>query len=157
MYFLNGRTNGDLSGYFTCKGVSTVDYFVCSSNIFKCINSLLVLDHCEMLSDVHNPVLLKLNFDYYTNPINVENEPKVKLWDSSKANLFTYNLDMDKINEIFDKLCYTENIETVCQENINIIVNDISNMYKSCSKESFGFNKVKKNDTINIDNNKTWF
>ena len=58
----------------------------------------------------------------HSNPINVENEPKVKLWDSSKANLFTDNLDMDKINEIFDKLCYIENTETVCQENLNIIV-----------------------------------
>ena len=52
MYILNGTTNGNLDDRFTCKGVSTVAYFICSSNVLKCINSLEVLDHCDMLSDV---------------------------------------------------------------------------------------------------------
>jgi exonuclease III len=33
LYMLNGRTVGDLEGQTTCKGLSTVDYFICSPNL----------------------------------------------------------------------------------------------------------------------------
>jgi len=62
MFILNGRTNRDYTGNVTCKGASAVDYCVCTSNIFKYVLSLNVLDFSPLLSDVHSPIEVLCNF-----------------------------------------------------------------------------------------------
>lgn len=86
MYISNGRTNGDLSGKPTCKGISCVDYFICNANVFKCIDSCDVLYYCPLYSDAHNAVCLTLNFLGESTPEErFFGEPLIKLWDNSKS------------------------------------------------------------------------
>ena len=48
-------------GKCTCKNVSVVDYALVSSDLFPLISDFAVLDFCELYSDVHCPIFLKLN------------------------------------------------------------------------------------------------
>ena len=47
----------------TCKNVSVVDYALMSSDLFPLISDFAVLDYCEFHSDVHCPIVLKLNLN----------------------------------------------------------------------------------------------
>ena len=59
---VNGRAGSDASiGKCTCKNVSVVDYALVSSDLFPLISDFAVLDFCELYSDVHCPIVLKLN------------------------------------------------------------------------------------------------
>ena len=44
-----------------CKKKSVVDYALVSSDMFLLISDFSVLDFCELYSDVHCPIILKLN------------------------------------------------------------------------------------------------
>ena len=48
-------------GKCTYKNVSVVDYALVSSDLFPLISDFAVLDFCELYSDVHCPIVLKLN------------------------------------------------------------------------------------------------
>ena len=56
---LNGRLDG--SSKVTCKNVSTVDYFLCSTNVLPFVTNLYVHGFCDLLSDVHCAVSLLLD------------------------------------------------------------------------------------------------
>ena len=59
---VNGRAGSDASiGKCTCKNVSVVDYALVSSDLFPLMRDFAVLDFCELYSDVHCPIVLKLN------------------------------------------------------------------------------------------------
>ena len=59
---VNGRAGSDASiGKCTCKNVSVVDYALVSSDLFPLMRDFAVLDFCELCSDVHCPIVLKLN------------------------------------------------------------------------------------------------
>ena len=59
---VNGRAGSDTNiGKCTCKNVSVVDYALVSSDLFPLISDFAVLDFCELYSDVHCPIVLKLN------------------------------------------------------------------------------------------------
>ena len=45
----------------TCKDVSVVDYALVYSDLLSLISEFIVLDFCELYSDVHCPIELKLN------------------------------------------------------------------------------------------------
>ena len=59
---VNGRAGSDASiGKCACKNVSVVDYALVLSDLFPLIRGFAVLDFCELYSDVHCPIILKLN------------------------------------------------------------------------------------------------
>ena len=59
---VDGRAGLDASiGRCTCKNVSVVDYALVSSNLFSFIGVFAVLDFCELYSDIHCPIVLKIN------------------------------------------------------------------------------------------------
>ena len=59
---VNGRAGSDaITGKCTCKNVSVVDCALVSSDLFPLISDFAVLDFCELYSDVHCPIVLKLN------------------------------------------------------------------------------------------------
>ena len=58
----NGRAGSGASiGKCTCKNVSVLDYGLVSSDLFPLISDFVVLDFCELYSDVHYVIFLKLN------------------------------------------------------------------------------------------------
>ena len=59
---VNGHAGSNTSiGKCTCKNVSGVDYALVSSDLFPLISGFAVLDFCELYSDVHCLIVLKLN------------------------------------------------------------------------------------------------
>ena len=57
--------NYGLSSLDFCKNVNVVDYALVSSDLFPLISDFAVLDFCEIYSDVHCPIVLKLNLIKY--------------------------------------------------------------------------------------------
>ncbi|XP_060554602.1 uncharacterized protein LOC132715603 [Ruditapes philippinarum] len=157
LYILNGRTNMDIPGKTTCKGTSTVDYFICNSNCFKQIVSLNVLDFCPLMSDVHNPVELKLSFELSKCSVQME-KPTIKLWDSTKTNEFLNKIDVNEIQNINETLDNFEVNNNFTQENADIITETISSLFSNTSREIFGHTKIKDINNKKITNNsKPWF
>ena len=75
---LNGRFSGDSLGNYTCvanNGVSTVDYMICSSELFPYICDFSVLENDE---SVHFPIYCEMCFQCKTN-INICNDTIVQL------------------------------------------------------------------------------
>eukprot|EP00745_Piridium_sociabile_P007540 TRINITY_DN14980_c0_g1_i9.p1 TRINITY_DN14980_c0_g1~~TRINITY_DN14980_c0_g1_i9.p1 ORF type:complete len:145 (-),score=16.86 TRINITY_DN14980_c0_g1_i9:372-761(-) len=59
---LNGCCGSDAGiGKCTCKDVSVVDYAIVSPDLITSVDDFKVLEFCELFSDVHCPIALKLN------------------------------------------------------------------------------------------------
>lgn len=156
LFILNGRTKGDEGGHTTFNNISTIDYFICSTNLFKSIRSLSVLDMCPMVSDLHNPVSLVLNFQYESNNNTEQNNPKTKLWDQGKGNSFIENLNIGEVknmNSTLDNL--QTNISNITQSNINKVADDIANLFTHTAEISFG--TVTRKTTKNENVTPSWF
>ena len=144
LFILNGRMEGDLpQGKSTCKNASCIDYFIGNVHMLNLVICLNVLDYCSLLSDSHNPVCLELNFN--GNCINGEPEngismqTRVKLWDSNESEHFSFNLAYQKINNIVNELSELETQENVSQTDINVILENISDVFLSSAEKSFGY------------------
>lgn len=149
MFILNGRTNGDLNGNCTCKNVSSVDYFICTSDMFKFVDSLTVHDFCPMYSDVHCPISLLL--DFCNKPLN-ESTPKLNkftIFDQDKAHVYCSNIKEDRLCDIYSKLLNIETLDNIGNE-LNEVTEEISELLVQSSEETFG---VKYINTKNNDNN----
>ena len=78
IHLLNGRFSGDSLGNYTCvanNGVSTVDYMICSSELFPYICDFSVLENDK---SVHFPIYCEMCFQCKTN-INICNDTIVQL------------------------------------------------------------------------------
>ena len=87
LYILNGRTGRDKGlGNCTSKGVSTIDYFLCSSRVIPLINDFHVNDFSQFLSDAHCAVSLEIKLQMPYEQEHVNNDSSIisrhtKLWD----------------------------------------------------------------------------
>ena len=75
-YILNGRLGSDKNrGATTCRSASTADYFICDTKLFPfTVNLYMYVDnYCPLLSDVHNPVILEIDFNLSDVPTNQNN------------------------------------------------------------------------------------
>ena len=139
MFILNGRTNGDYTGNVTCKGASAVDYFVCTSNIFKYVLSLNVLDFSPLLSDVHSPIEVLFNFhapdDVSTALSN--NHVNPTLWDDEKSELFVQNINNADVNDILRTVSVLETLDNVSCDEIDTVVDKICTVFENSCKRSF--------------------
>ena len=143
MFLWNGRLFSDyLNPKLTCKNSSTVDFFLSTSYVFENVVDFKVHDFCDLYSDVHSPIHAFLKTKLLPSVEHTEHndlvEKEVKLWDKTKANNFNDNLDIFKVSEIemkLDKL--TDSLE-ISQTNIDEITSDIANLFKNCSKQTFG-------------------
>lgn len=48
MLIVNGRIGDNLSGKLTCKGSSTVDYFLCDYSTYKYVSNMRVLEQSKL-------------------------------------------------------------------------------------------------------------
>ena len=140
LYILNGRTNGDYEGLSTCKNTSSVDYFICSSNLFSHVESLNVIEHCPLYSDVHSPINMNLKCNSFDQDNTNQSKNTLRLWDRNKMNDFLQNLDMPLINKINGDLDQIiANALPASPDNINKLVTDISEVFKGSAEKSFGY------------------
>ena len=149
LYILNGRTAKDKDkGICTCKGVSTIDYFLCSSQIIPLINDFYVNDFSQILSDAHCPVSLEIKLqlpceqEHVNNHSSSDESKRVKLWDETLKDEFLYNIDLnafDKINENISCLRLERNIT---QNDIDCIVESFNKVIITSAEKSFGTYKI---------------
>ena len=139
LLIINGRGN-DSSGCVTCKNISTVDYFLSSPSLFSKFESLYVHDFCELLSDSHNPVSLKVNVGKFNidNYSSCNNMDKTKLWDAEKIQSFLRNFNDDDITNLCRQIDYLKSSGSASQGDINQIVDSLNDMYISNCRSSFG-------------------
>ena len=109
---LNGRSNGDNYGKFTCQkptGASVVDYGIMSEEILKDLIYFHVHSFKPMLSDCHSKISLNLKASYTNHePINLTEEMPHKFkWKIGSAELFqtalTSKVVKDKIESFLKK------------------------------------------------------
>lgn len=145
LFIVNGRVGNDKGiGKTTSKGVSLIDYAVCSPMLFNIIDDFSVLNFCGLLSDIHCPIVIK--FKLNINHVKLEEiyNPEIKLrkWIPEKANLFVDNIDREEIRKIHDLLNNYEDVNIKCV--IGGVTKSISNIFSISAKKSFGYFKKKK-------------
>ena len=159
MYILNGRTDGDnLSGACTCKNVSCIDYFLCSSNILPVVKYLQVHNFCSLLSDAHNPVSLKLNLNVLIQNANISNSmgSHKHLWDASKVEEYTASFDQQSVDNLISNLSELETCETVQQSDIDTIVGSLNSMFIIAAEGTLGSSSKPKTHQSKAKNH-TWY
>mgnify|MGYP000654050777 CR=1 FL=1 len=105
LFIVNGRVGSDRNvGKVTSKGVSLIDYAVCSPKIFSIIDEFCVLDFCNLLSDVHSPIVLTLNFCFKSKQEKMETQNIPRKWVQEKSNTFVEKISETEIAEIIDLL-----------------------------------------------------
>ena len=146
LLILNGRIDDNAQdSMFICKDKSTIDYFLSTPNLFDIFTNLKVLEFNLIFSDVHCPVSVSIGITDTKQPCEVKKkttvEEKINLWDNEKSNIFVQNFDSKALSEIGDRLSALANKETIKQEDIEFIVNDIGKLFSDTAEISFGKKK----------------
>ena len=149
MFILNGRLGEDkVHGHTTCRNSSCIDYFISNVYMFEYLRNLYVDDFCPLLSDVHNPLVIKMQLKPKTTETSLSKEEQIvkdKLWDRRCPDLFVDSIDMLKLCEIESKLDNLIDNKAIDNVNIDIIVQDIANLYIESAQRAFGKQFVKSN------------
>ena len=71
---VNGRFGSDKNiGNTTCADVSTIDYVICTPDLFPKITDFTIDTFCDSLSDIHKPIIVNVNITrnqmHANNPI----------------------------------------------------------------------------------------
>lgn len=162
LFILNGRIfDRDKSSNFTCKGCSTVDYFLSTANLFSAMTFLEVLEFSNLVSDVHCPVALDIQTKYalpsYKPDYCKSDNIKTKLWNNDNSSQFEANIDFIHLSEILSKLsifCEQNEIEQIEMDDI---VADIGCLFENGAKKTFGCIKQKSDLNQPVNKKKPWF
>ena len=105
LFILNGRIGSkNTNSKTTCKGKSTVDYFISSLRVLNNVTDFEIYQYQSLYSDVHCPVVINLKLTHETEKLgNIYDryeENDVRMWNDEKKNEFALNIDTMKVNEI---------------------------------------------------------
>ncbi len=157
LHIINGRTQGDFFGNFTClkyNGCSTVDYNIINKDMIEYVKSFQVLQFSE-LSD-HKPLSLELDmniqeFDIDSDDILLSDVPGKYIFnDDSKIkyrNTLLHPETQEKIN------CFLDNSFSPTLDGIDKAVDEFTNILKDSARKSARFVKPKMRKEIP----KPWF
>ncbi|KAK6185732.1 hypothetical protein SNE40_007900 [Patella caerulea] len=166
IHIANGRF-GLESGYTTCDVRSTVDYVLCSTEIFSEFNNFTVTDFDPLLSDKHCPVQWSLKCVNRTETQTTDDDGDGKnlfrlktKWCVTKREAFLNSIDLNELNRI-SALLQNEDLSIWNQESIDLIVNSIQKTFQdsalSCGiSKSYRPNSDKSNCKRQL-SNKPWF
>ena len=163
LFITNGRLGKtENSRRVTCKDRSTVDYYLCTSDMFSSLHELKIHEFNSLYSDAHSP--LSIIFKTNNNDNNYENKDehiprkqgeKIKLWDSDKSNLFSNSLNMELVSDVDQKLLHLLNGNTITQPDIDEVVGEIGAIFEENAKNSFGYLRPTNNKKSKF--SKPWF
>ena len=160
LFILNGRLDFE-SPKLTCKNASTVDYMISSANNFPIISSFEVLEFDALYSDAHCPLAIQIDILNVTREPKLEkrqsNSPEIKLWDDSKKDNYVSNLDYGEILKIDSSLNMMASGYNLNSNSIDLVVNQIENLFKTTALTSFGLKKQTKQDVTQNLQRKKWF
>ena len=137
---MNGRLGDDKGeGRVTCKGVSTVDYCICTSSLLKYCTNFTVIDFCNLCSDVHSPITVSksgqstVNLDRehgcdYNINLDIE-EGGVKKWDVSKSDQFNERIDPIKIINLKTDIVVNSDMSTIDKPTVNLFVDRLCDIF----------------------------
>ncbi|OWF46235.1 RNA-directed DNA polymerase from mobile element jockey [Mizuhopecten yessoensis] len=163
MYIANGRIGNDAQiGKTTCSDVSVIDYLLLSSDMFRYTTDFEIKVFDPLISDVHCRLVFSLckltdeciyntecHENRYTKWKSCKEQDFVKhILDDERGNLHRIN---DKLNELLNK-----QHDNVTNNEINDIVNSISELFKGSAKQVFGSNNAYRKRRLRCDN-KPWF
>ena len=164
---LNGRFGADKNvGKTTFDNVSTIDYAMCSPNLFANITEFSIDTFDRLLSDKHSPINLTINVDNTKiskqMPNNINDNrgspivEKVK-WNDSREEDYEKAFDMNEINSldlnldnIMTNVITSDNIEEISKKLNNILLEPAKSV--GMCKKSNPSSKPKKTK-----NDKPWF
>ena len=135
---LNGRIGKDKGiGNTTCDDKSVIDYAICTPDLLSKVSDFQIDQFDPLFSDKHKPINVHLNLaksfhsksytvvnnDDINNSVNNDNFKSN--WDKQKANDYLNNFEMDKINELSNKLGALNHNEATAHT-----INGISDSFK---------------------------
>ena len=161
LYILNGRLGQDsVKPSVTCKDRSTVDYFIASPKLLESLIDLSVLDFSSLFSDAHCGVTLTIKTKHQLpsqNPTSAKEDPKVKLWEQGKAEIYLQNINLDVVTGINENLEEISKRGDISESDINDVVNKIETLFQDSCKRTFGYNKPKPKQKVSNKKQFTWF
>jgi hypothetical protein len=161
LFIINGRLGKDKDiGRLTCKDASVVDYFIASKVLFHQIADFEVHEFCDLLSDVHCAVTLKITLKSAENSMSNESikgktesqKSDVKTenclkprWKNDKQFEYVSAININDLNEIDVLLTQLhENPDTVTNDVINVAVAKINDVMKNAGKSADLFPNKKR-------------
>lgn len=141
-FIANGRVGNDIGvGALTCKNSSTVDYDLCSRELFQYLCNVKVLDFCKFFYDVHKPISFSIKTNVTASIVNslpAKNQPTVKLWSANNTDVFREKLDHSTVERITDELLHLKTSNTVNEENIKTVMTKLCKLFITTAEQSFG-------------------
>lgn len=135
---VNGRTNGDLQGKFTCytyNGCSTVDYAVASIDLIRTISTFKVHE-LTPLSD-HCPISCTLltcfkNTEKYIHKPKLDPLPGKFIWNEEAINNYTTNIQSQSVKQKLNDFLIKDYKD--CDEAVNTFNTILYDTAKSSAK-----------------------
>ena len=124
-----------MKGECTCGDISLIDYFLASSNLFPYIFDFEVKQFSPLLSDDHKQLHITLS---YPKKNRLLREPD----HSDNNNFFLSDLRYENIYNLVEVLEEKLNMgEEITDDSINLIVNEIGELFDDTAKTVFGIRK----------------
>ena len=147
----------------TCNDTSVIDYLLLSSNLFPVVKEFDIMEFDPLVSDVHCQLHLVIQAPVILYNCNDElsqfcSEKYVK-WRKEKCSEFLDNVKSDHDCQLEQLLLELDNLEVqqgIHQNEMNKVVERISNFFQSVATKTFGKYKPFKNRKPKSDN-KPWF
>ena len=163
LFIVNSRVGEDKGlGSFTCKNSSVVDYCIVSLELLKFFKEFKILEFCNLYSDVHSPMYLKLKVETVVHEQTCLNaipqKMKIKPWDPEKKEQYQSNIKEEKLLLLENKLInYKNNLENIDIETVNSVVDELGAIFVESGLITFGKKDTQKYNTKRSKNDKPWF
>ena len=154
LFIFNGRIHNDLTGKYTFKDKSVIDYTIATADCFQFIRDFDVKGTDSLFSDGHS--LLQFMFEtqseFATHKINLPlPEYKPSCWQAEKLVDFIANIDPERVESISAQLnSYPHSLGT-----IEHITNEIVSLFDAASNSAFTSFHARHVHTCS--DNKPWF
>ena len=161
--FLNGRTQGDMLGQFTChkfNGASTIDYVILSQSLLEDVVNLSVLP--LSLFSSHSPIAFTLRTKVFKIDKNASHfllpKPEVFIWKNEKINRFNLFLDMESSVSKVDLAIEQMSQSQFSNNSIDTAVTSINEVLNDAARRCFATKNCKKNKNHHRNSrHKRWF
>ena len=163
---VNGRFGSDKNiGNRTCGNISTIDYAICSPDLFPFITDFKIDVFDPLLSDKHNPICITLesfkdkkqpNTSNQEIPLATNNIFK-SMWKNESKDHFKKSFDMGKIN-LFSLKVFQANPDDITHGTMDRLTNLLNNIFLEPAKITGMHKELNKRPNKPIKkNNKPWY
>ena len=154
---LNGRFGADKNvGNYTFRRTSVIDYVISSLQGLNILKNFNITELDRLYSDGHS----LLSFEIMLQKPNTHDKKRRQnieypVWENTKAQSFVDKINLLKLQDIMDQFSTESEHGTRSQEAIDMVTNQISNLFAESASQSF-VSKPKLHKSGNA-RNKPWF